>query len=181
MARNVSSVETPHYFSHACATVSTLSIFTPEIPNQSELKAQLTFIPAFAVEATVKESFAIVQLCAQPTKIHPSASLFHTRGSNWFAAHPSHLPQKSQPFSVSQWLGNMLKKGWLNIREAENIVTPAQLMTHNKPFPKDMSFSFCACLKHLKDYSVPRVSIGNVLARGWSAIHKDSDQRPPDS
>ena len=80
-----------------------LSLSYPEIPcshfsRASQLKDHLTFIPAFAVEATVKQSSAF----AFATKIHRSGCIFHTRGSNWFAVHPSDLPQKSMTWEYAQ-------------------------------------------------------------------------------
>ena len=115
----------------------------------SQLKDHLTFIPAFAVEATVKQSFALALVCKTNQDPSLRQSFPHSR-LKLICRSSLRSPSKVSTLLCESMTWEYAQE-WppLNIREAENIVTPAQLMTiHDKLFLKDMSFSFVCTHNH---------------------------------
>ena len=106
-------------------------ILYPGIPcrhilTASQLKCHLTFIPAFAVETTVKQSSAfafVCTLCAPSSNRDPSLC----QSFPGFEAQTDlqMIPQVFTKSLCESMTWNMLKTGRLNIREGVNIVTPA--------------------------------------------------------
>ena len=108
----------------------------PQIHSDLEsftVKDHLTFIPAFAVAATVKQSSAF----AFATKIHRSAaSIFH-RAQTDLQLVPQIFLKRLNDF------GNMLKtRAPLNIREGRILCHTCTADKNKTPFLKDIRFSF---------------------------------------
>ena len=128
----------PHLPSCQSVTVPSDSL-RAYLLNKPILKDHLTFIPAFAVEATVKQSFALAFVCK--TNQDPSLRQSFPHSRLKLICRSSLRSPSKVPTILCESMTWEYAQEWppLNIREAENIVTPAQLMTtHNKLFLKDM-------------------------------------------
>ena len=118
-------------FSQAITATSTLSFSTLGFPAGTSLQLlswNATWLLFLLLRSKQQLNNPLrLHLCAlyvhqAATEIHRSASLFQVLRLKLICGWSL---RSSPKVSVSQWLGNMLKTGRLNIREGVNIVTPA--------------------------------------------------------